>query len=139
VLAALVLAGCTSPSRTDEDYTRKAVHTAQDVTSAVQSARLATRLAAGDKATKQYLDVVLTESESGAGAAEATFLSVQPPTSGSDRLRDQLSVLLAHASDVLGQLRIEVRRGNLDRLPVIGAELDPLTKQLTDFAKAHEA
>jgi hypothetical protein len=108
------------------------------MTSTVQSARLATRLAGADKATEQYLDVVLTDAETAAGAPEATVLSVQPPTPHSDDLRDQLSVLLGHASDVLAKLRIEVRRGHLGRLATIGAELDPVARQLTEFAEASQ-
>jgi ABC-type transporter Mla subunit MlaD len=114
------------------------VHTAEQMTSTVQSARLATKAAAAGKATTQYLEVVLTEAETAGSAVEGTFLSVQPPTARSDDLRDQLSVLLAHASDVLAKLRIEVRRGHLGRLATIGAELDPLTKQLTEFAEANQ-
>jgi hypothetical protein len=104
----------------------------------VQSARLVTKVAAAGKATGQYVDVMLTESETTVGETQTTFEGVQPPSPQSGQLRDQLSVLLGQATDVLATLRIEARRGNLARLGQLGAPLDPLTEQLTEFAQAHQ-
>ena len=112
--------------------------TAEDVNSAVQSARLAAGLAASGKATGQYAVVVLTEAEEQAGAATQTFGSVQPPSRASDRLRGQLSVVLGECSDTLSQLRIEARRGNLAALGPLARGLEPLSTQLTGFAEAHQ-
>ncbi|MCW2505515.1 MAG: hypothetical protein JWO79_3799 [Actinomycetia bacterium] len=105
----------------------------------MQTARLATKLAASGKATGQYLDVMLTEAENTAGAAEQTFAAVQPPTRTADRLRGQLLVVLGECDDVLSQLRIEVRRDNLAALDKVGSGLDPLNTQLTEFVTAHQA
>jgi hypothetical protein len=136
VLGAL-LAGCAGPSFTYADYEQKAVQTADDADSAVQTARLAARVAVERKATGQYLDVLFTDVETQVGDVEDVFNSVQPPDGRADGLRQELGDLLGETSDVLARLRIEVRRGNLGDLAEVARPLADLHEKLDQFVTEH--
>ena len=89
VVAAMVLAGCASPSFSYRDYERKAAHTADEAASVVQSAVLTVRAATGSKAPRPYLDVLFTESESTLGDIQSTFEGIQPPARSVRRAPDR--------------------------------------------------
>ena len=137
VAVAVLLSGCVGPVRSFSAYEGKAATTADSVASAVQTARLAVTDAAQGRAFAPYLSVVLAESEGDAGSSGATFAAIQPPDPGSARLRTELLDLVGRAESVLGDLRIAVRWGELDRLEDISQPLDSLGRQLADFAAAH--
>jgi hypothetical protein len=139
-LAALAIAACAScagPSRTDRDYELKAANTAEAVASAVNTARFGVDAAARGRAPANFLSVLLGEAEEDALGAQDSFDSRQPPSARSDRLRTALDGVLVEATDVLSQLRIAVRRGQLDRLADLAAPLPGLARQLETFEQTH--
>src|SRR5262245_32506787 len=83
-----------TPARTYDAYVLKARGTAKSVLSAVQTARLGARVAADGDAFGPYVSVLLSESETGAGHAQGTFLGIQPPDRRADALRDRFGRLL---------------------------------------------
>jgi hypothetical protein len=136
VIAALV-AGCAGPSFTYRDYERKAAHTADEAGSVVQTALLAVRAASDHRATRQFLDVVLTDAESALNDVEASLDGVQPPEPRADQLRAEAGDLLSEAGDVLATLRIEVRRGHVNALSRTAEPLPELRDRLDAFAETH--
>ena len=133
LLAAFLATGCVSPSRTDDDYARKAANTAESVGSAVNTALVGVRAARTGKVFANYLSRLLAEAEEDADAAVQTFDSVQPPNAKADAIHDELDTLLNEATDVLRELRITVRRGELARLADVAAPLDPLSTKFDAF------
>jgi hypothetical protein len=127
-----------SPARTFDAYEHKAKDTAESVLSSVQTARLAARLASRGDLFGPYTSVVLSESEKGIGAAQSVFESVQPPDRHSDRLRAELGKLLSEASDIVSELRIDARRGDLGALADEARPLDALSRDINVFIGAHD-
>lgn len=130
VLVVVGVSGCVGPSRTDGDFELKAGNTAKAVASALSTARLAADAAGHGKATANYVSVILGEAEDDASAAQATFDSYQPPSAAADKLRNDLDDTLTKAIDGIVAMRVTVRRGQLDRLPRISAELAPVATAL---------
>jgi hypothetical protein len=131
VTAALVTcSACVGPSRTDRDFELKAGSTAKAVASALATARLVADAAGDGKATGNYASVAIGEAEQDASAAEATFASYQPPSAHADEIRKNVDDLVGEAIDGIVALRITVRRGQLDRLPRIADQLDPVATAL---------
>jgi hypothetical protein len=130
VLALVLTTSCVGPSRTDGDFELKAGSTAKAVASALATARLAADAAGDGKTTGCYASVAIGEAVADATAAEATFASYQPPSARSDELRKDLEELLSQAVDGIAALRITVRRGQLDRLPTIAQQLEPVATAL---------
>lgn len=130
--AVLVAAGaaCVGPSRTDDDYRRKAAESAQAMASAVETARLATELAARGRAPPPYVSVVMQESESAGHSIATGFGVVQPPTDRARRLRRDALDLFGRVNAVLGELRIAAYRGELGDLPRIAEPLERLGGEL---------
>jgi hypothetical protein len=137
VLLGVVLCACTGPVRSTDVCESKAGQTAETVASAVETARLAAGAAAADKAPGRYLVQVLVEAEEDAGAAQGTFDAIQPPDARADQLRATLDELLTEATDVLAELRVAARRGDLAALPHLAAPLADLSDKLDAFAEAH--
>ena len=133
----LLLGACTGPVRSFNVYESKAGATAETAASAVETARLATDAAAGDKASGRYLTQILLEAEEDAGAAQGIFDGIQPPDRRADELRDQLDELLGEATDTLASLRIAARRGELATLPHLAEPLAEVAAKLHAFAEAH--
>lgn len=134
--ATLALTGCVGPSRTDSDYQSKASNTISSAASAVQTARVAVVAERKGNAPGTYLSVILGESEETVSGVQGQFDSVQPPSTNGDKLRTKVDGLLTQADDVLSQLRIAVRRGQLDRLAKIAEPLDKLSQQMDQFEQA---
>ena len=125
-------------ARTFDAYEADAVATAEDVRSAAATAALAVDASQARRVTANYLTVVLVESEAAAGSAESQFTSVQPPGPEADRLSDELSTMVEDVTEVLTELRVEVRRSDLGALPETAAPLERLVEQLDRFAREHE-
>jgi hypothetical protein len=135
VLVLLLLTACVSSSRTDRDYELKAGSSAKAVASAVGTALLGARAADEGKAFGPYLSVLLAGAEADAASVQSQFDSVQPPSEKADRLRDQLDEQLDAALDVLEELRIMVRRGELDQLAKIAEPLKKVHAELERLAE----
>jgi hypothetical protein len=141
IAAALVaagLAGCvsvTSPARTEQAYALKASATADAIRSAVETADKTARAAGRGRLTAPLTSVLLSEAESGAGGAEATFAGLQPPSDASEELRQRLLDLADEVGDVLTDLRIAARRAQLEDLPDLARDLPGLSKKLEKFSE----
>lgn len=138
--AVVVILGtaCVAPARSFGAFESKAATTAGDALSAVETARLAVAGAAQRKVFAPYLSVVLAEAEDQASSVQGTFDSVQPPDARSDALRRDLDDRLHAAVSVLADLRIAVRRGQIDLLPSKLGELTKAAGALRAFHEVHE-
>jgi hypothetical protein len=123
----------TTPARTADAYRHKAKDTAESVLSAVQTARLASRVGSDGDAFPPYVSVLLSESESAAAGAQGSFDRVQPPDARSDATRARLGRMLNRANDVLSRLRITARRGDMEHLARRAIPLGPLARRLEQF------
>jgi ABC-type transporter Mla subunit MlaD len=79
--------------------------------------------------------VLLAGAEADASSVQSQFDSVQPPSARADAMRKKLDDLLSQALDTLGQLRITVRRGELDQLAEVAKPLEPVEKALTALSE----
>ena len=127
---ALLATGCGGPTRSNSDFELKAGNTAKAVASALATARLAADAAGDGKASGNYASVAIGEAEQDASAAQATFASYQPPSAHADEVRKSVDDLIGDAIDGIVALRITVRRGQLDRLPRISDQLEPVATAL---------
>jgi hypothetical protein len=130
LLLALLTASCVSPSRTERDYELKAGSSAKAVASSVATALLGVEAARRHRATGPYLSVLLGSAEEDASSVQSQFDSVQPPSAHADAQRAELDDLLSQAVDGLAQLRITVRRGELDQLEEKATPLRAVLVQL---------
>lgn len=137
-LCLLISTGCISTPFDFRAYEAKAVGAAQGVASAVNNARLAVHLAAKGKSYQPYLEVVLREAEQEATAIEGQFDSVQPPGPDSDDLRDELDKMMQSASATLTELRIHVRRGEIQQLVDLARSLNDVSSALDEFQRSHD-
>jgi hypothetical protein len=142
-LAGVVVVVCSAcfhplvgPSRTLEDYEKKAASTAKTVVSAVETARLAADIARKDNGFSSYLAVVVGEAESTASGTHSDFDDVQPPSEEADKVRDRLDAILQDVDTTLSEMRITARRGDVSALPQAGAPLQELSQRLADFQQA---
>jgi hypothetical protein len=136
VLLVLVLAtACVSPSRTDRDYELKAGNSAKAVASSISTALLGVKAAKEHKATGPYLSVLLGRAEEDASSVQSQFDSVQPPSENADAMRSKLDDLLSTAVDTLTELRITVRRGELDQLADVAEPLHKVLEELTALSE----
>ncbi|WP_327686429.1 hypothetical protein [Streptomyces sp. NBC_00467] len=131
----LLLSGCASSSRSDDDYRHKAANTAETAASAVNTARIGVQAGGEGRVTGPYLSILLGEAEKDLLAAQGTFESRQPPSPEADAVRDRLGDVLDDAADALAAVRIAVRRGQVRELPDVGRDLPDLAEQLEGLEK----
>ncbi len=112
------------PARTYDSYAAKASTTASSALSAVETVRLLATTAADGNAFAPYTSVAVSEQEDTLGGVQGTFASIQPPDKRSEELRDELGAILASSFDHVSAVRIEARRGHLDRLAAVAAPLE---------------
>lgn len=134
----LALSGCVGPARTTSTYEGKALRTAQDSLSELQTSLLSVQTSLHGKLTQAYLQTVLSESEDAFSSIQATFDSIQPPdTEAADKLRDSLDKLLADGADGMAQLRILARRQDTQQLAAEAQKLTATADGLDKFAQEH--
>jgi hypothetical protein len=122
-----------TPARTRDDFAHKSKDTAESVLSSVQTARLAARVGSGKDAFGPYVSVLLSESEDAVAKAQDSFDRIQPPDAWSDATRTRLGRLIVRSGDLVSQLRITARRGELDRLERQARALRPVAARLSRF------
>lgn len=139
--AALVVAGCTQhpvgPARTFSTYEGKAVTSAESGRSAVETVRLAA--GAGDEhdGFGPYLSVLVSDQEDSLAGVEDTFRSIQPPNSDADELGAEVEELLGDALDHVTDVRIALRRGQLESLGDVARPLAQDSAALERFVRDH--
>jgi hypothetical protein len=133
-----VLSGCVGPARTTHTYESKAVRTANDSLSQLQTALLSVDTSLRGRMMQAYLETVLSESEDAFSSIQNTFDSIQPPnTERADRLRSSLDTLLSDGADGLAQLRILARRQDTNQLAAEAHKLTATATALDQFAQEH--
>ena len=137
-LAAFAMPSCVGAARTFDAYEADAVATAKEVSSAAATAKLAIETSQDGKLTANYLSVLLVEAENTGSSAQSQFDSVQPPGAEADQLSAALAPLLQKTNDILTELRVTVRRSELEQLPRLAAPLSGLLDKLDKFALEHE-
>jgi hypothetical protein len=134
----LALCGCVGPARTTHTYESKAVRTANDSLSQLQTALLSIETSLRGRMMQAYLDTVLSESGDAFSSIQNTFDSIQPPdTDRADQLRDRLDELLSDGADGLAQLRILARRQDTHELAAEARKLTATAAALDKFAQEH--
>jgi hypothetical protein len=137
LVLATVLAGCVAPAPDLHAYRGKAARTAGDALSELQTVRLTAGAATHGRMTRAYADVLVTGAEQAYGAVQQAFDSVQPPDDpAADRARAALDGILGDGADLIGELRIALRRernGEVDRL---AAALAPVADRLDGYDPA---
>ncbi|HLM17678.1 MAG TPA: hypothetical protein VK549_07645, partial [Acidimicrobiia bacterium] len=98
-----------------------------------QTARLTAGVGTRGDAFGPYVSVVLSESDDAVAKAQGSYDRIQPPDAWSDATRARLGRLLDRSGDVVSQLRIVARRGELDRLERLARPLRPLAAKLQRF------
>jgi hypothetical protein len=96
----------------------------------VATAELGVQAADRGRAPATYLSMLLSQAEQDLDSVQTSFDAVQPPSPAADRLRTEVGDLLTAAGDVLSDLRIAVRRGDLAALPGIARPLPSLRSRL---------
>jgi hypothetical protein len=138
----VLLTACVShpvgPARSFETYEDKATTTAESALSAVSTTILAADTASAGNAWGPYLSIVVSEQEDAIAGSQGTFASVQPPDLRSEALRSQLNDILQPAVDHVTDVRIAVRRGQLDDLAKVAEPLQGDRDQLRGFLDAHQ-
>jgi hypothetical protein len=138
LVVVLALSGCVGSAPTTATYEDKAVRTANDSLSALQTALLSVHTSLRGRLMQAYLETVLSESEDAFSSVQATFDSIQPPDTGrADQLRDGLDKLLADGADGMAQLRILARRQDTARLAAEAHKLAATADGLDTFARGH--
>jgi hypothetical protein len=134
-------AACTphpvGPARTFDDYERKAGTTAESALSAVQTVRLTAETASAGDAFGPYSSIVISDQEDAIAGVQGTFGSIQPPNTDADALRDELDQILGDALTHVTEVRIAVRRGQLEQLADVAAPLAGDVESLERFIEDH--
>ncbi len=134
--------GCVShpvgPARTYGKYESKARTSAKSVLSAVETVRLVSDAAAHGNTFGPYASVLVSEQEEAVSAVQGTFDSIQPPDDRADHLRDDLDAVLNDALDHIGDVRVAVRRGELEGLAKIAQPLADDSAKLNQFLDTHQ-
>lgn len=126
----LGLTGCVGPTVTDASYSTMVAATAEQISSAIASARLAVQLDLNGKAAFQLTDQTVTDAESDADSAAAALLSRQPPDGAALGLYRQTIGPIQSAVDALRTLRIEVRRGDRGAMARALSALDGVARDI---------
>jgi hypothetical protein len=125
------------PARTLAAYEGKAVTTAESALSCVQTVLLAATTGAEGDAFGPYLSVTVSDQEEALAGVQGTFGSIQPPGTDADEVRSELDDLLSTALQHVTVVRVEVRRGHLDRQDGPAHDLEADATALSDFVEAH--
>jgi hypothetical protein len=128
IAAVLVpLGGCSSAAQFESEAGR----TAQDGVSEIRTALVAVRAGSDGKLADAYLVTVLEDAEDALSSAQESFRALQPPEDvGAERLRAELSALLARGVDGVSRLRIAASRGDLQQAAGTDEELGTVADAL---------
>jgi hypothetical protein len=135
LIAIALVAGCAGPSRTDDDYRHKVANTAESFQGYIGTVQVAVDAASRGKVPGPYLSVTLAEADDDASSTADNFDAIQPPSDEADKLRDRIDTIMQEVVSALDDLRIAVRRGEIDQLPALAAPLADLDAKLDPIVK----
>ena len=126
----LMLAAACAPRTPDEDSWREDAQRAlSDVRSSIQSAQVALRQGSDGRLFDTYLQTVVVDAESAAGASSEKFAGFQPPRVERDRY-DVVTGQLDEAAGLLSEVRIAVVAGNEGQYADLSSQLSDATDAL---------
>ncbi len=107
-LIAVLLTGCASSSRTDDDYRHKVANTAETLSGVLGTVEVTLRVV--HRVPAAYLSVTIADADDDAVATAGNFDAVQPPSAAADQLRSRLDDVMTRTTSMLDDLRIAARR-----------------------------
>lgn len=131
-VVAAVAVSCAGPARTVSSFNHKAVATAEQARSSIETVEVVVDSQRRHGLPAGYVSVAVAEAEDDASSALSGFESVQPPSTRSDQVRKRTTDVVGDAVDLLAEVRIRARRGQslvgfLPELRDAAARLDELT------------
>lgn len=126
----LSLTGCVSTALDHGAYQKNAERALGSCLTAARTAQLTIEQYLGGGATRAYANTVLTQSEDAIGPVQASFGTVQPPSTREDQLRTDVLSLLSDTGDTLSDARIAIRRDDKDGLRTAVRSLTELSDKL---------
>ncbi|NJP94971.1 hypothetical protein HCN51_36995 [Nonomuraea sp. FMUSA5-5] len=136
LVLAVGVAGCSSPAWNDRDYELKAAASAETVGSTVEAVRLA--VGGGERLTRPYLKVVLTNAAGQVQSVNDQFGGVQPPSERAEKLGERLLEVTERAEKEISGLLVEVRRDRVADPAAAVRRLAGLGETLRGFQEEHE-
>jgi hypothetical protein len=137
VIWVIAATACTGPALTTAAYESKAANTADELVSASRTVLLAAQVGDQGRSFPQTIAVTIANAETDAETARDAFASIQPPDVASDEIRAKLLPIVAHACDVIAEVRIAARRTEVGRLQQIAAPLDGLANDLEGLSERY--
>lgn len=128
----LGLAGCGDP---DQQMLSEGARSAREAVSGVRTAQLAAQSLLDGRIWAQPATVMVTDSEDALGLVATTFDARQPETDESRQTYDLYSEALANAADGVTELRIALRRGDLETVRQQVGQLDKTAEQLEQLGE----
>lgn len=132
ILVAATLAGCVSPATGPSSYEGKGANSAAAALSEVATAALVVDQVLHGRLPQAYADETVSANEDALDSIEGSFGTVQPPPE-SDRVREEVSELLAEAGSAVADARIAVRRGDDQELERLLTDLRRLAGRLAEL------
>lgn len=132
LVTSATLAGCVSPATGTSSYESKGANSAAAARSEVATAALVIDQVLRDRIPQPYADETVSANEDALDSIEGSFGAVQPPGE-SDRVREEVSELLAEAGSKVADARIAVRRGDDQELERLLTELRRLADRLGEL------
>ena len=118
----LVLCGCASPAWSDASYHGKAIRSAQEMSSAVATARIAAEQYLDGRLTPPAADTIVSDAEQDAQGVLSAFETRQPPDASSRQLFEAVDPILQQAANAITDLRMALRAD--DRSGISSAQHD---------------
>ena len=128
----LGLAGCGDP---DQQMLSEGARSAREAVSGVRTAQLAAQSLLDGRIWAQPATVMVTDSEDALGLVATTFDARQPETDESRQTYELYSEALANAADGVTELRIALRRGDLETVRQQVGQLDKTAEQLEQLGE----
>jgi hypothetical protein len=138
VVVAATSWACTTNSPGHVGYESRASTTAERMVSPVATGQLLAQLGGRGDLLGPYAKTATTGTLDEADQIQSSWDQVQPPDRRSNRLRDELGVLLQRSTDELVSLRIAARKGDLRALGRFERPLGLLAAQLQRFQQDHQ-
>lgn len=112
LLPAVALLSCVAPEVTAEQYRARVQQAVESMTGIVVTARDTARLDVDGKLPRPVVVTVVGDAEQDADSVRSDVESRQPPDEASDDLRRQVTGVVEHATSLITDLRIAIRRGD---------------------------
>jgi hypothetical protein len=138
VVVAATSWACTTNSPGRVGYESRASTTAERMVSPVATGQLLAQLGGRGDLLGPYAKTATTGALDEADQIQSSWEQVQPPDRRSNRIRNELDVLLQRSTDELVNLRIAARKGDLHALARFEKPLGHLAARLQRFQQDHQ-